>query len=295
MKGIREIKQRIRAVKNTAKITRAMQLVAASKMKRAQDAAERGRDYALLLAELLGSLVEKVGEVSHPLVDRRTVKRRGVLLVSTERGLCGALNANLNRLVGNEVPKDAAFVSIGRKGTQFLTRSRRELLADFSVGDQPTFAQVRPAIEYLLKAYQEERIDTIDVAYTRYINTLRQEPAIVPLVPLLDLNEHLEELERRLGVDDPAALAIDDTRDMIFEPDPATLLAELPALFIKQEVYQFVLEAKASEHSARMVAMKSATDNAKNLIDDLTLEYNKARQAAITQEILEISAAAQSN
>ncbi|MGF1448925.1 MAG: ATP synthase F1 subunit gamma [Opitutales bacterium] len=295
MKGIREIKQRIRAVKNTAKITRAMQLVAASKMKRAQDTAERGRDYALLLAELLGSLVEKVGEVSHPLVDRRLIKRRGLLLVSTERGLCGALNANLNRLVANDVPKEAAFVSIGRKGTQFLTRSRRELLADFSVSDQPSFAQVRPAVEYLLKAYQEERIDSIDVAYTRYINTLRQEPVIVPLVPLFDLNEHLEELVRRLGVDDPAALAIDDTRDMIFEPDPKTLLAELPALFIKQEVYQFVLEAKASEHSARMVAMKSATDNAKGLIDDLTLEYNKARQAAITQEILEISAAAQFN
>ncbi|MGF1484244.1 MAG: ATP synthase F1 subunit gamma [Opitutales bacterium] len=295
MKGIREIKHRIRAVKNTAKITRAMQLVAASKMKRAQQSAEKGRDYALLLAEILSSLVSHLEEISHPLVDPREVKRRGVLLISSERGLCGALNANLNRLVANEIDEGSAFVAMGRKGAQYLTRSRRNLLAEFTLGDQPSFAQVRPAVEYILRAYEAGEVDTIDVVYTRFINTLRQEPVIVPLVPLYDLHEHLEELKKRLGVDDPSASSIEDERDMLFEPDPQTLLADLPALFIKQEIYQFVLEAKASEHSARMVAMKSATDNAKNLIDDLTLEYNKARQAAITQEILEISAAAQFN
>jgi len=289
MKGIREVKQRIRSVKSTAQITRAMQLVASSKMKRAQDGAMQGRPYALLMAELLGTLLERVGEVEHPLVKKRAVKKRGVLVISTDKGLCGALNANLFRKLLEIKKDDARFVTVGRKATQFITRSGRELMADFSVGDKVSFSEVRVVTEYLLKAYKEGEIDTIDIYFNRFVNTLRQEPTVLELVPLQELHEELQALRERFGMElleNPT-----DTREMLLEPDAKSLIAELPELYVKTQIYHRFLEARASEHSARMVAMKSATDNANKLVDELTLEYNKARQAAITQEILELAAA----
>lgn len=294
MANTKEIRSRIKSVKNTAQITRAMQLVAASKMKKAQDAALAGRAYAVLLAEILASVSGHRIAANHPLLrTRENVKRRGVLLVGTDKGLCGALNANLFKKA-MQLEGDVAFVTVGRKATQFISRTGRTLLADFPVADRVPYGEVRAVVEYMLELYEAGEIDSIEILYSRFINTLVQEPALLPLIPLVaNIEEKLEQLKKRLGIE--LRDTSEDEREFIFEPDAQTILEELPQMYVKQEIYQMLLESKASEHSARMVAMKAATDNAKNLVNDLTLDYNKARQAAITQEILEIAAATQFN
>ena len=287
-KGLREIRNRIKSVKSTGQITRAMQLVASSKMKKAQDAAKAGREYAELLGEILDTAAAKAGGLEHPLLTRREVRVRGVLIVTPDKGMCGALNSNLLR-AALEIP-GAAFVTLGRKGRQSLARAGRTLLADFPVTDKAAFAEVRPAAEFLLKAFLEGKVDTVEVLYAHFKNTLVQAPRLQRLLPAESLAAQAREFRARLGLPEPRVEA--DERDMIFEPTPADILAELPALFFKQAVHQAVLESKASEFSARMVAMKAATDNAKKIGAALSLEYNKARQAAITQEILELTAGA---
>ncbi len=287
MPNTRDIRNRIRGVKNTQKITRAMQLVAASKMKKAQDRALEGRPYAQLLARMLASLNDKVEDFSHPFLEERAVEKRGVLIISTDRGLCGSLNANLFREVG-KIGKDAAYVTIGRKARQFISRTGRELLADFPISEHADFKELRPVIEFLVKQFTDGEIDTIEILYPRFKNTLIQEPVLVPLLPLTDLTEYVEEFARKQGRE-----LVDDTREVVFEPAPEAILTKLLDRFVRRQAYQLLVDARASEHSARMVAMKAATDNAKKLTDSLTLQYNKARQAGITQEILEITAAAQ--
>ena len=287
-KGLREIRNRIKSVKSTGQITRAMQLVASSKMKKAQDAAKAGREYAELLGEILSTAAAKAGELSHPLLVRREVKVRGVLIVTPDKGMCGALNSNLLR-AALEIP-GAAFVTLGRKGRQNLARAGRVLLADFPLTDKAAFAEVRPAAEFLLKAFLEGKVDTVEVLYAHFKNTLVQAPRVQRLLPAENLADQARDLRAKLGLPEPRVEA--DERDMVFEPSAAEILAELPALFFKVAVHQAVLEAKASEHSARMVAMKAATDNSKKIAAALSLEYNKARQAAITQEILELTAGA---
>ena len=289
MKGIRDIKGRIKAVENTAQITRAMQLVAASKMKSAQARAKDSRPYALLLAEILDSLVSDLSDATHPLLKPREVKRRGVIIIATDKGLCGALNSNLFRLAG-AMEESTHFVAIGRKGAQYLARANRNLIAEFSVPDECLFAQVRPAVEFMIEAYLGNKIDTLEVIYPRFINTLIQEPSCESLLPLSCLKEELEVLRKRLSVKGEEEKAISDSREIQCEPNSEAFLAELPYLFVKQEIYEMVLEAKASEHSSRMVAMKQATDNAKEIADALSLEYSKARQGAITKEIIELAA-----
>lgn len=298
MKGIREIKGRIKAVKNTAQITRAMQLVAASKMKRAQDTALAGRPYTVLMAEILAN-VPMVEGVEHPLLKVRPVKRRGILVVGTDKGLCGALNANLFRALAQyEQERElgaggVAYVAVGRKATQFLARTKRPLIGDFTVSDKVTFREVCAVANFMLEAYAKEEIDTIEVFYPRFVNTLMQEPTRVRLAPINDLREEVTQMRKHLG--EGKGEAAKDEREMQFEPDPQAILSALPPLYLRHQLYHRFLEMKASEQSARMVAMKSATDNANNLVDSLTLEYNKARQASITQEILEIAAATASN
>lgn len=291
MANTRDIRNRIKSVKNTAQITRAMQLVAASKMKRAQDQAAKGRDYTKVLLQVLSRLQENLGgaKITHPLFERRQVRHRGILLISTDRGLCGPLNGNLFRAVADLDRSGVRFVNIGRKGRQFLARSKRDLLADFHVSDQAPFREVRPVVQFLVDAFKEGKIDTIEVLFPHFVNTLIQEPRLVPLVPLSDLTDFIAQNLKEFG--EP----VSEERDFVFEQSPERIIQEILDLFVGKIIYQRVLESKASEHSARMVAMKAATDNAKNLVDDLTLEYNKARQAAITQEILEISAAAMAN
>jgi F-type H+-transporting ATPase subunit gamma len=287
-KGLREIRNRIKSVKSTGQITRAMQLVASSKMKRAQDSARAGRAYAELLGEILDTAQAKVGEFSHPLLTKREVKVRGILLVTPDKGMAGALNGNLIRLAAEQ--KDAVFVCIGRKGAQALARSGRKVLADFPVTDRATFNEVRPAAEYLIKAFTEGTVDTVEVLFAHFKNTMVQTPRVQQLLPADSLVAQAREFRVKLGLPEPKIE--DDERDMLFEPSAAAILSQLPALFFKQAVHQAVLESKASEFSARMVAMKAATDNAKKIGAALSLEYNKARQAAITQEILELTAGA---
>jgi len=288
MANLRDIRNRIKGVKNTGKITRAMQLVAASKMKKAQDRALEGRPYAEQLNRMLASLSGQVEDFKHPFLEERKVKTRGLLVLSTDRGLCGALNANLFREVQKIDREAACFVTVGRKAKQFISRTRRNLLADFSIPEGEPFKAIRPIVEFMIEQFEEGKIDTIEVLYPRFKNTLIQEPTLCPLLPLSNFTEVVAS-----RIEQDGGELIEDERDFLFEPSPDRILTALLDKFIKQEFYQLVLDTRASEHSARMVAMKAATDNAKKLTDSLTLEYNKARQAGITQEILEITAAAQ--
>jgi len=287
-KGLREIRNRIKSVKSTGQITRAMQLVASSKMKRAQDSARAGRAYAELLGEILDTAQSKVGDFTHPLLTKREVKVRGILLVTPDKGMAGALNGNLIRLAAEQ--KNAVFVCIGRKGAQAIARSGRKILADFPVTDRANFSEVRPAAEYLIKAFTDGTVDTVEVLFAHFKNTMVQTPRVLQLLPADSLVAQAREFRSKLGIPEPKIE--DDERDMLFEPSAAAILNQLPALFFKQAVHQAVLESKASEFSSRMVAMKAATDNAKKISAALSLEYNKARQAAITQEILELTAGA---
>ena len=286
MASARDIRRRIKSVKNTRQITKAMELVAASKMKKAQQAALSGRAYAQLMAKMLARLAPRLAEVKHPFLVQREIKTRGILLVTTDKGLCGPLNANLFKLV-IEVKSPAKFFSIGRKGTQFLARSKRDLVADFHVSDKLGFNEVKVVVDLMVKAYLDGEIDTIEVIYPRFKNTLVQEPTLRPVLPLTSLAAFLASAQAEAGA--PAGTV--DDRDMLFEPSAEEVLESLIGFYVNRHVYQLVLSGRASEHSARMVAMKTAKDNATKLLGDLTLEYNKARQAAITAEILEIAAA----
>lgn len=286
MASLRDIRRRIKSVKNTRQITKAMELVAASKMKKAQGAALAGRPYANLMADMLAALAGRVESIfEHPFIAPREVKTRGILLVTSDKGLCGPLNTNLFKLV-TEIKTPAKYVVIGRKGAQFIARTKRDLLADFSITDRVGFPEVKAVVEFMVKLYLEGTIDTIEVIYPRFKNTLVQEPTVRPLLPLTNVREFIA--QNRTGGD---GVKFTDDRDMLYEPDAQTVLEALLPFYINRWVYQMILSAKASEHSARMVAMKTAKDNATKLIGDLTLEYNKARQAGITQEILEIAAA----
>lgn len=291
MASTREIRTRIKSVKNTAQITRAMQLVAASKMKRAQDAAVQSRPYAFNLAQLMARVYAKLPEsFRHPYTDDREVKTRGILLVSTDRGLCGSLNSSLFR-EAVKFPSTTKFVSVGRKGRQFLARTKRDLIADFSISDNVTVREVRPIVEVLRDAYLSGEIDTIEVLFPRFVNTLAQETTVFNILPISRLEKQIEDiLPPNFKLE-----KIEDDRDQKFEPSLEVLMGRLLDMFLFREIHQTLRASKASEHSARMVAMKSATDNANNLVGELTLEYNKARQAAITQEILELSAASFTN
>ena len=298
MANLRDIRRRIKSVKNTRQITRAMQLVSSSKMKRAQEAAVAGRSYALLLADLLDTVNEKLNladtEIKHPFFEKREIKTRGILVLSTDKGLCGPLNTNLFRKIIDEIKSKARFVTVGRKAKQFISRTRRDLFADFSISDRVAFSEIRPMLKLLLDAYRDGEIDTIEVAYPSFVNVLIQEPVIQPLLPIVRLQEVLDHLNKRVA-NLPSLEARNDSREMLFEPSVESVLDELPDLYVKVIVHQLLLESRAAEHCARMVAMKAATDNASTLVDDLTLDYNKARQAAITQEILEIAAASAAN
>jgi F-type H+-transporting ATPase subunit gamma len=288
MASLRDIRRRIKSVKNTRQITKALELVAASKMKKAQQAATAGRPYALLMGEMLAAVAGRVEESQHPFLTRREVKTRGIILVTSDMGLAGALNANLFKLVMDEVKGPAKFAVIGRKGAQFVARTKRSLLADFQVNDRVAFADVRAVAEFMVKQYLEGVVDTVEVIYPRFKNTLVQIPTLLPLLPLSSLADAIKHLQDEGGAGETAKA---DDREILFEPDPSAVLDALLPLYINRGLHQFVLNAKASEHSSRMVAMKTAKDNATKLIGDLSLEYNKARQAGITQEILEIAAA----
>ena len=285
MASTRDIRRRIKSVKNTRQITKAMELVAASKMKKAQQAALAGRAYIHVMSEMLAALSSRVTELKHPFLDERVVKTRGILLVTSDKGLCGPLNANLFKLV-TEIKTPVKFFAIGRKGAQFLARTKRDLVADFVVQDRTPFSEVKVAVELMVQKYLAGEIDTVEVIYPRFRNTLVQEPMLRPVLPLASLASFVAQAHADAGAEFKP-----DTRDMIFEPNASEVMEALIPFYVNRHIYQLVLSARASEHSARMVAMKTAKDNATKLVGELSLEYNKARQAAITQEILEIAAA----
>ncbi|MEI6278851.1 MAG: ATP synthase F1 subunit gamma [Verrucomicrobiae bacterium] len=283
MANLRDIRRRIKSVKNTAQITKAMQMVAASKMRKAQQAAINGRDYAQLMNRVIVSLRDAVDPSAHPLLGRREGRKELVLLFSTDKGLCGALNTNLFREAMAFDPESTSFVSVGRKGTQFLGRTRRTMLADFPLLDRPNFLQTKAVSKFCIEKFLDGAVDKVTVLFPMFVNTLSQVPKAMPLLPLTSLDEI--GLKNAYGEKDTFEGGIQ------FEPEAGSVLDAILPAYIHFSVYQTLLGTRASEQSARMVAMKSATDNARNLVKDLTLEYNKARQASITNEILEISTA----
>jgi len=293
MANLRDIRRRIKSVKNTAQITRAMQLVAAAKMKKAQDQALAGRDYAKQLKEVLVNLKQNVAEDAHPLLVKREGDRELVLVISTDKGLCGGLNTNLYKKLRAEVSPGAEFVTVGRKLRGTLEKLGKHLVADFEVKDPVPFSEARPIAKLLTKLYLDGKYDKVSVAFTNFVSTLRQEPTIHQLLPIdpAVLGEEAA-YEGMTGIDHGVAdKQVALAKDYLFEPSANDVLDTLLPQYVNFQIYQMLVESRASEHSARMVAMKGATDNAKKYIKELTLEYNKLRQAAITSELLEITTA----
>ena len=280
MASTRLIKRRIRGVQNTAKITRAMEMVAASKMKRAQERGLAGRPYSDKIHQVIADLAAlPQTEGLHPLLQRRPVQKIGIVHITPDRGLCGGLNSSLNRLTGGFILSQTVHVSlvaVGRKGMEFMRRYGRDICAQFTqIGDKPTLLQTLPISRIIIDDYTSGVFDVVYLAYARFINTMVQKPLMQQLLPI-----------------EPAKIPRSQNVDYIYEPGAAKVLGELLPRFVEMQVYHAILEAIASEQSARMVAMRSATDNAEELIQSLTLMYNKARQESITNEILDIAGGA---
>jgi F-type H+-transporting ATPase subunit gamma len=281
MAKTQDIRRRIKSIRNTAQITKAMQMVAASKMRRAQQRALAGRPYAAVMNKVFVSLQRRADAKLHPLLQVREVKRELVIVISTDKGLAGALNTNLLRETAHFDAAKTGYVVAGRKARQFLARTKRELLADFELKDSPTFVETKPIANFAIEKFLAGEVDKVSVLFTHFINTINQRPTVATLLPISAFDLVKEERE---NADDPML-------GYIFEPTAERVLDAMLPYYVQYEVFQMILDARASEHSARMVAMKNATDNALQFIKDLTLEYNKMRQASITTELLEIATA----
>jgi len=280
MPGTKEIRMKIRSVQNTRKITKAMEMVAASKMRKAQDRMRHARPYADKIRNVAAHLSHANPEYRHPfLVDRDSVKRVGLIVVTTDKGLCGALNTNVLRMVLTQYKEwqaqgeEIEVCCLGNKGLGFMQRLGANIVSQaVQLGDRPQMEKLIGAVKVMLDGYTTDRFDRLLIAYTRFVNTMKQEPVIEQLLPLSG---------ERLG-------APETVWDYIYEPDAKVVLDQVLTRYIESLIFQAVAENMASEQSARMVAMKAASDNAKTLIEDLTLVYNKNRQAAITKELSEI-------
>jgi len=298
MPNPRDIRRRIKSVQNTAQITRAMQMVAASKMRRAQEAALIGRPYASQLCEALRTVIPQAGDFTHPLAEQRPVRTQAVILVSTDKGLCGALNGNLMREAATCDPGMTLFVAAGKKASQFLARTHRRLLAEFTYRDAPLFGEARAISRFVRDLFLKGEVDRVEILFTEFVSTLVQRTRRQTFLPVCDLPQLASGMgsaapaPNHAGADAGAAPANgSDTTEFAFEPNAAAVFDALLPHHLNNMMYQVLLEAKASEHSARMVAMKNATDNARELQRDLTLDYNQLRQANITRELLEITSA----
>ena len=281
MAGSKEIRTKIKSVQNTRKITKAMEMVAASKMRKAQERMRQARPYAEKIRNIAANLAQANPEYRPPFLVRRDVKRVGVIVITTDKGLCGGMNTNVLRAVTARlrefdqtgVPVDVT--AIGNKGFGFMGRLGANVVSHaVQLGDTPQLEKLIGPVKVQLDAYSEGRVDAVYLAFTDFVNTMRQEPRMLQLLPL-----SADQLEQSSS---------EYSWDYIYEPDPQTVLDELLVRYVEALVYQAVAENMASEQSARMVAMKAASDNAKKVIDDLQLSYNKARQAAITKELSEI-------
>lgn len=281
MADIRLIRRRIRGVQSTAKITRAMEMIATLKMRRAQERGLAGRPYADKILQVISDLAALPQEegVLHPLLQRREVNKIAIVHIAPDRGLCGGLNANINRktagfILEQKVP--VSIITVGRKGWDFMRRHGQEIYAEFSqIGDWPSLLDTLPISHIIIDEYQKGTVDLVYLAYTQFVSTMTQKAVLQPLLPV-----------------EPEAVLTGGNVEYIYEPGPSEVLGELLPRFVEMQVYHAILEAIASEQSARMVAMRNATDNATELVQDLTLAYNKARQEAITKEILDIAGGA---
>jgi F-type H+-transporting ATPase subunit gamma len=289
MPSLRDIRRRIRSIKNTAQITKAMEMVAASRMRRAQQRVIAARPYAEAMRSLISELAAVPGGGAaglHPLLIQRPVDTVGVIMMTSDRGLAGALNTNVIRrasqlILESEERRDGRaaqveLITVGRKGQDFMTRRGRKLLGTFThLGDRPGYMDVVGIARVVMDSYLEGAVDEAWLVYPQYVSTLVQRPTVLQLLPI------------------KAAERVTKPLDYIYEPDPAEILNQLLPRYVEVSIYQAVLETIASEHSARMIAMRNATENANDLVESLTLSYNKVRQAAITREVIEIAAAAE--
>ncbi|MBI2924531.1 MAG: ATP synthase F1 subunit gamma [Verrucomicrobia bacterium] len=287
MASTRDLRRRIKSIKNTSQITKAMQMVAASKMRKAQQAALAGRPYASLMNSVLAEVTAHAGDFTHPLIERREVKKRCIVVVSTDKGLCGALNSNLLREAARFDKASTVYVTAGKKAAQFIARTKRHLAAEFSYKDTPMFSEARAISRFAQDLFIKGEVDRVDVLYTNFVSTLVQKPQAMEFLPVGEIHA----VEAGVEGESVETKLARGTTEFLFEPSADHVLGALLPHYLNFKLYQVLLEAKASEHSARMVAMKNATDNAKELIKDLTIEYNKVRQASITKELLEIATA----
>jgi F-type H+-transporting ATPase subunit gamma len=282
MASTREIRRRIRSIDSTAQITKAMQMVAASKMRRAQEAATSVRPFVRLLYAMQRAAVTNADDFEHPLLRKRPITKRAIVLISSDRGLCGALNSNLFRLAAEYDPASTLFITGGRKAAQFVARTRRQLAAEFAYGDTPRFPEARAMAAMARDLFLKGDVDEVRIIATRFVNTLTQQAVDIEYLPIGRITS--------LNVPDmPEEVAAADGTDFLFEPDIPSVLGYLFDHYLNIFLYVVLLNAKASEQSARMVSMKNATDSAETMIEELTLAYNKLRQGQITQELLEIA------
>ncbi len=283
MHSLHDIRRRIRSIRSTAQITKAMQMVAASKMRKAQESVLAGRPFARLLYRIQREATARSIDFRHPLLEVRAVRKRAVILIAADKGLCGALNSNLFRLVSQFDPASTVFVTAGRKAAQFIARTRRQLVAEFAYGDEPKFLEAQAIASLARDLFLKREVDQVRIVGTEFVNTLTQRPVDLEYLPIGEIK----------GLKIPGAESEEklplDTRESLFEPGPDALLAYLLSHYLNIYVHRALLNAKASEQSARMVSMKNATDNADHLIQHLTLEYNNLRQSNITNELLEIA------
>jgi F-type H+-transporting ATPase subunit gamma len=282
MASPRELRERIRAVNSTAQITKAMQMVAAAKMFKAQQAALTTRPFAQLLYRIQRRATTHARDFDHPLMEVRAASTRAVIVCGTDKGLCGALNSNLFRLAAQFDPATTQFIAVGKRPAQWIARTGRRLIAEFTLSDSPRFAEARPIAAFARDLFLRREVDQVQVVATRFINTLNQEAVRVEYLPIGEITG-----VKIPGAQSEAELAA-DSREFVFEMSAASVLEYLFGHYLNIYLYRVMLEAKASEQSARRVAMKNATDNATDLISDLTLEYNNLRQGNITKELLEI-------
>jgi F-type H+-transporting ATPase subunit gamma len=283
MASPRDIRRRIRSVSSTAQITRAMQMVAASKMRKAQQATLATRPFGQLLYRIQRFTTTHAPEFTDPLLDVRAVRQRAVILIGTDKGLCGSLNSNLFRVAAQFDPATTLYITVGKRPAQFIARTRRRLAAEFTFTDSPRFAEARPIAAFARELFLKGEVDQVQIVSTQFINTLTQRPVIVEFLPIGEITS-----AKIPGAESEAKLAA-DTTEVLYEPSPEAVLAYLFGIYLNVVIYRVLLEAKASEQSARRVAMTNASDNATALIHDLRLEYNKLRQGNITKELLEIA------
>jgi F-type H+-transporting ATPase subunit gamma len=282
MNSPRDIRRRIRSITSTSQITRAMQMVAASKMQKAQEAAVNGRPFAHLLYRIQREATQ-LAAFGHPLLEMREVKRIAVVVVAADKGLCGPLNGNVFRVASQFEPATSVFICAGRRAAQWVSGTGRQLAAEFVYSDTPTFPEARAIAGFARDLFLRGEVDRVHVVATRFVNTLTQEPVSIEFLPVGEITG----LRMPLGSADEQG--VPEGEQCLFEPSKTHVLGFLLGHYLNFFIYQVLLNAKASEQSARMVSMKNATDNADSLIEDLTLEYNKLRQGNITKDLLEIA------